>query len=66
MAERFGSNNESRMRGALGSLEQAVACMKVALAHGECPLSATSIKDAEQMAAGASTLLSYVYGKGDW
>ncbi len=66
MADRFGSANGGRLRGALGSLEQAVACLEEALAHGECPMSAANIKDAEKLASGASTLLKYVHGREAW
>ncbi len=66
MADLFASNDESRIRGALGSLEQAVRLLNDALSHGECPLSARDIQDAEKLAEGAGTLLSYIIGKGDW
>ncbi len=67
MAQSFSSDNESRLRGALGSLEQAVACLKTVLAHGEeCPRSASNVQDAEKLAKGAGTLLGYIFGKGDW
>lgn len=62
----FTVEDESRLRGALGSLEQATTLLADALEHGPCPLASTNVKDAEKMAAGAGILLSYVIGKGDW
>ena len=62
----FTVEDESRLRGALGSLEQAVSLPVDALEHGSCPLASTKVKDAEKMAEGAGILLGYVVGKESW
>ena len=66
MATHLNMADKHRLRGALGSLEQAVTLLESALNYGKCPLSATSVRDAEKLAEGAGVLLGYVVGKGDW
>ena len=55
-----------RIIGAKAALNEAVALLGEAMEHGRCPLSASNVRNAEKLAAGATVLIESITGKGDW
>jgi len=60
------NQDHARLNGAKAALSEAVGLLGEAIDHGQCPLSASNVRDAEKLAAGATVLIEYVTGKGDW